>query len=118
MRHITIVGNLTADPSDTRKVGDNEVADFKVATNGRDENDVIFFKCVVWNKRIAGLKYLHKGDQVTVTGRLYDDSWDGNEGRVFQLAIDVADYSLPPKKKDGDREDRSRGREEPAGRWR
>lgn len=69
-QQITIVGRLGHDPK-TRKVGDSEVCMFSVAVNDYKGNHPTWFKVSAWE----GLgttcqKYLQKGRQVLVTGKV------------------------------------------------
>ncbi len=94
---ITAAGNLGKDPV-SREAGANSVASFTLACkSGPDETTWI--NCSVWGKRSdVVMKFLKKGDQVTVSGRgkmrVYTDK-DGTERR--SLDMDVADFTLPPK---------------------
>lgn len=65
-----------------------------------------FYKIETWG-RLAELasKYLSKGNQVTVAGKLYMDEWlDKNGHKRMTPRVDANQISLPPKPK-SDRRD-------------
>lgn len=83
MNHITLIGRLTKDP-DLRYTKDGKpVCSFTLAVSrpfGKDEAD--FINCVVWGKSAENVsKYVGKGRQLAVEGRLQIRSYDGNDGQ-------------------------------------
>lgn len=83
MNHITLIGRLTKDP-DLRYTKDGKpVCSFTLAVNrpfAKDEAD--FINCVVWGKSAENVaKYVSKGRQLAVEGRLQIRSYDGNDGQ-------------------------------------
>lgn len=83
MNHITLIGRLTKDP-DLRYTNDGKpVCSFTLAVKrpfGKDEAD--FINCVVWGKSAENVaKYVSKGRQLAVEGRLQIRSYDGNDGQ-------------------------------------
>ena len=83
MNHITLIGRLTKDP-DLRYTKDGKpVCNFTLAVNrpfAKDEAD--FINCVVWWKGAENVaKYVSKGRQLAVEGRLQIRSYDGNDGK-------------------------------------
>lgn len=83
MNHITLIGRLTKDP-DLRYTNDGKpVCGFTLAVNrpfSKDEAD--FINCVVWGKSAENVaKYVSKGRQLAVEGRLQIRSYDGNDGQ-------------------------------------
>lgn len=98
---ITIVGNLTADP--TLKFFDSgkAVANFTIASTPRflDKNtgqwtdgDALFLRCNLWGPYAENaIETLAKGMQVIATGRLKQRSYETREGdkrTIFELDID------------------------------
>ena len=54
--------------------------------------------CSIWGKRGETLRnYCSKGQQVTISGKLFHDTWQGKDGEVNDFCVDVADFSLPPR---------------------
>lgn len=99
----TITGNLVRDP-ELRHTGSGQpVANFAVADNrrwadrstGEWNETTTYLDIVAWGhlgEHAAGS--LHKGDRVTVTGRLDQRNWENGEGerrtKVELVATDVA----------------------------
>ena len=83
---VTIHGNLTRDP-ETRSVGSTSVTSFSVAVNeswtdkeGNKKENVVFFNCEAWGKTGEVLaKYLTKGNQILIDGKIAVDTWDDKE---------------------------------------
>ena len=108
-----IMGNLTADP-DVKDVGENKVANFKVAVNrkwrnreGELQESVDFISVVAWNKIAENVeKYLTKGAPVFVEGRLEEDRWESKEGekrsKIQIVARTVTFLTRPPKTEETD----------------
>lgn len=80
-------GNLTRD-AETKMVGENEVASFAIAVNGRKEGDVTFLNCDMW--RPGGVsEYLTRGKQVAVSGELRCKKYekDGQKREIWVLEV-------------------------------
>ena len=93
---ITIIGNLGRDPELRYTPQGDAVCDFSVAVNDRkrdkagDWQDITtWFKVTFWGKQGENAsKYLTKGRQVYVEGRLHLDEWTDRDGNARQtLAI-------------------------------
>jgi single-strand DNA-binding protein len=83
---ITGVGNLTKDPDLRYTPNGKAVCTLSLAFNeGKEENKKsIFLEVSVWEKTAeACAKFLVKGSQVNVAGRLSERSWDGQDGKKF-----------------------------------
>jgi len=82
-----IVGRLGADPA-AKQVGQQTVVNMSVATTetwmkeGQKQEKTEWHRIVVWGK-IADFcaKYLHKGSQVYVEGRIETRSWEDSQGQ-------------------------------------
>ena len=108
MSHATIVGHLGHDPS-IRTVGGAEVANFSLAVNrsrkaqdGTREEETMWVRCAAW-RVLAGIaeQYLHKGDQVTVTGNLWLREYTGKDGAPkSSLELEVGNLVLPSGRRD------------------
>ena len=81
MNVVTLIGNLATDV-ELKDVGeDMKVATLVLAVDriGTDEAD--FFKVSTWNKQAETCdRYLSKGRQVALEGRLKSSSWEDSDG--------------------------------------
>lgn len=97
MNKIFLIGRLTKDPELRYTPNGAAVASFTLAVNRRvvnqnGEREADFVPIVVWNK--AGenaAKYLAKGRQAAVEGRLQIRSYDGNDGNKRWVTGVIAD---------------------------
>lgn len=95
MNKLTIIGNLTADPT-TRTVqsatGPKTVCNFRVAVNER--NTATFFDCSAWGKRgeiIA--QYMTKGSMIYLEGPVSARAYTTNSGETrAAMSVDVQDF--------------------------
>lgn len=102
--HITIAGNLTADPELKFTAGGYALCKFTVAVNRRVkkgeewEEQVSFFNCTAWRDQADYLaQSLQKGDRIIVTGRLEQRSWeadDGSKRSAVEIQVDEVGASL------------------------
>lgn len=95
MNKIILIGRLTKDPELSYTQGGKAVCKFTLAVdrpyNG-ESKEADFINIVVWNK--AGenaAKYLNKGRQTAVEGRLQIRSYDGNDGKKRYVTEVIAD---------------------------
>ena len=104
---ITLVGNLTADPTLRWTQSGSAVADFTVASTPRtyDRNagewrdgDPLFMRCSVWRDVAENVaESLRKGMRVIVVGRLTQRSYETQQGErrtVVELQVDEVGPSL------------------------
>ena len=85
---VIIVGNLGADPELRYTQGGQAVANFRVATNekwtnkeGEGQERTEWHRIVVWGRQAENCeKYLSKGRQVYVEGRLQTREWEDRDG--------------------------------------
>jgi single-strand DNA-binding protein len=86
---VIIIGRMGADPEVKTVTGGNTVARLSVATSenwkdreGQKQERTEWHKIVVWGKlaELCG-KYLSKGRQVYVEGRLQTRSWEDQQGQ-------------------------------------
>lgn len=96
MNRAVLVGRLTKDPELRYTQSGIAVANFTIAVNRRfareGEQSADFIPVIVWQKAAENVaKYLSKGSQVAVEGRIQTSSYDNKDGqRVFRTEI-VAD---------------------------
>ena len=82
----SFTGNLTRD-AETKVIGENEVASFAIAVNGR-KDDVLYLNCDLW--RPGGVtEYLTRGKQVAVSGELRCRKYekDGQKREIWTLDV-------------------------------
>lgn len=97
MNHITLIGRLTKDPELKYTSSGMAVCSFTLAVNRRfisqnGEKEVDFIPIVVWNKAAENCaKYLSKGRQTAVEGRLQIRTYDDKDGQRKWVTEVVAD---------------------------
>ena len=102
----TAVGHLGKEPELRTTSKGQEVTSFSLGVTvfAKGEKQTEWLKCAIWGKRGETFRqFVHKGDQVTVTGSMWHETWQGKEGPVTDLAMEVRDFSLPAKPKEEDR---------------
>jgi len=85
---VLLVGNLTRDPQLSYLPSQTAVVDFGLAVNrrwtgkdGQNRNEVCFVDCRAFGRMAENInKYLSKGRQLLVEGRLTFDSWTSQDG--------------------------------------
>ena len=104
---LTIVGNLTDDPSLRYTPAGAAVASFRVASTPRrynsqtgqhEDSDPLFLGCNVWRDQAENVaESLQKGMRVIVTGNLRQRSYETREGEkrtVYEVEVDDVAPSL------------------------
>ena len=89
VNRVTLIGNLGADPEVKTTSGGNTVANLRIATTerrkDRDGNwtdHTEWHSVVVWGKQAENVgKYLTKGRQVYIEGRLQTRKWQDSDGK-------------------------------------
>jgi single-strand DNA-binding protein len=85
---ITVVGNIVNDPTG-RRVGDQEVFKFRVASNSRrrtadgtwEPGNSLFVTVNCWGRMVTGVgAALRKGDPVIVVGHVYTSEYEDRDG--------------------------------------
>lgn len=76
----TFSGNLAADVR-MRTVGENDVAEFTIAVNGRREDQTTWVQCSWWRPNKA-IEYLSKGKPVLVSGEARLATWTNKQGEM------------------------------------
>ena len=95
MNSIILIGRLTKDPDLRYTQAGKAVCSFTLAVDrpySGESKEADFINIVVWNK--AGenaAKYLAKGRQTAVEGRLQIRSYDGNDGKKRYVTEVIAD---------------------------
>jgi single-strand DNA-binding protein len=114
LANVALVGNLVKAPEQIQFSSGRTKTTLVLAVNGSGKasgktNTADFYRVETWGK-LAELaaKYLNKGNQVSVSGRLVMDHWTDKHGtsRVTPV-VEANQLSLPPKPKDAAYEDSS-----------
>jgi single-strand DNA-binding protein len=98
----TIVGNIVTDPVH-RRVGEHAVVKFRVASNSRrrtaegawEQGESLFVSVSCWNRLVAGVGHLVKGDPVIVVGHVHTSEYDDREG-VRRSSVEVRATAVGP----------------------
>ena len=107
---ITIIGNLGRDPELRYTPQGNAVCDFSVAVNDRKRDkagewqDVTtWFKITFWGKQAENAsKYISKGRQVYIEGRLQLEEWTDRDGNNrFTLAVQGSELQFLGERGEG-----------------
>ena len=100
---ITVVGNIVTKP-DRRRVGDQELIKFRVASNSRrrtadgnwEPGSSFFVTVNCWGRLVTGVgAALGKGDPVVVVGYVYTSEYEDKEG-VRRSSVEVRATSVGP----------------------
>jgi single-strand DNA-binding protein len=95
---VILIGNLGSDPEIRYTQSGQAVAHFNIATtdtwtdkNGQSQERTEWHRIVVWGKQAENCsKYLSKGRQIYVEGRLQTREWQDKEGNKRQTTEIVA----------------------------
>jgi single-strand DNA-binding protein len=101
---VVLIGNLCTEV-DLRDVGeDRQVANFLLAVNRPGKEEADFVRISAWNKQAETCaRYLTKGKQVAVEGRLRSSSWedsDGNKRNAIEVVANRVQFLSPPPGKE------------------
>lgn len=97
MNKVILIGRLTADPELRYTPSGAAVCSFRIAVDRpfnsqSGEREADFINIAVWNKAAENTaKYMSKGRQIAVEGRLQIRSYDGNDGQRRWVTEVVAD---------------------------
>jgi single-strand DNA-binding protein len=126
---VILLGNLTRDPQLSFLPSNTPVVELGMAVNrtfkkqdGSKGEEVCFVDCQMFGKRAEVInKYVHKGDQLLVEGRLKLDQWDAQDGskrsklRVmiesfeFMSKLDGKSEGQPQQQRDNNQEPKDEG---------
>ncbi len=89
LNSVSLIGNLATDV-DVKELGDERrVANFVLAVGRAGREGADFVRVAAWNKQAELCeRYLAKGLQIGVDGRLRSRTWEDGEGRR-QTALEV-----------------------------
>jgi single-strand DNA-binding protein len=117
---VILIGNLTRDPQLRYTPAQQAVCDFGLAVNrkwkgkdGQTHEEVCFVDCTAWARQAETLqKYVTKGQQLYVEGRLNYRTWDGPDGKKrnkLDVVVDNFQFLGAPKGGAGGAPGASRG---------
>ena len=94
---VILMGNLTADPELRTTPSGQNLASFTLAINrtwnnasGERQEETSFINCTAWGKTGETIsKYVSKGRQLLVSGRLQQRTWQDKDTGKNRSAIDV-----------------------------
>ena len=94
---VILLGNLTADPETRTTPSGQTVTSFSLAINrtwndqqGNRQEETSFINCTAWGSRGETIaKYVQKGRQLLVSGRLQQRTWDDKDTGKKRSTIDV-----------------------------
>ena len=98
MNKVVLIGRLTKDVElRYTQTNNTAVASFSLAVNRKfvktgEERQADFFNIIAWNKLAETIsKYLFKGNQVAISGRLETRSWDDPNGQKHYVTEVIAE---------------------------
>ena len=105
MNRVILIGRLTRDPELKRTNSGVAVVQFTLAVNrdyasSNGERQADFISCVVWRTQAENLsKYMHKGSQIGIEGRIQIRSYQDQTGANKQATEVICDqiHFLEPK---------------------
>lgn len=102
MNNVILIGRLTSDP----ELKQNEKytqCKFTLAVN-RIKEGTDFINCIAWNKQAEAIsKYLKKGSQVAIEGKIQTGSYEGKNGKVYTTDVIVQSLNfIGTKEKEDD----------------
>jgi single-strand DNA-binding protein len=107
---VSLIGRLGRDPETRHTQGGKTVTNFSVAVDEGfgDRKQTYWIPVVAWEKTAeAAGKYLKKGSQVAVEGRLQVRSWDDKEGNkrtTTEVVANRLDFLTKPPSSQSEQE--------------
>ena len=90
MNKVLLLGRLTKDIEIKKTQSNLSVCDFSLAINQGKDKDAEFVNCQAWKETSELLaKYVKKGQQVAIEGRIHTSSYDGQNGKVYRTYVVV-----------------------------
>ncbi len=105
MNKIFLMGRITKVPEIKFTENNNSVTRFSLAVKRRyskegGERDTDFVNIVAWNKTADFIcKYFSKGQQILITGRLENRSWEDDKGKHVVTEVIAEDVEFAESKK-------------------
>lgn len=97
MNKAILIGRLTRDPELRYTTSNRAVCQFDLAINRpfinqeTNQKEADFLRIILWDKQAENTaKYIHKGSQVAVEGRIQTRNYDNSEGKKVYVTEIVA----------------------------
>lgn len=108
MNNIILTGRLVRDPELNTTNSGTEVCNFTVAVDRRVKKDqekiTDYIDCTAWAKSgVFVSKYFHKGDGISVQGRMESRKWVDNDGKnrvSWGVTVENVEFALGKKQGD------------------
>ena len=107
MNNVSLLGRITTDPELRATTNGTHVCSFNLAVNGvpnaNGEQRTDFIPVTIWKTQAENLcKYVHKGDQLAVSGRIQTTNYETQDGskRTKVEVLASAVHFLGTKKKE------------------
>lgn len=111
MNKAIIIGRLGKDPEMKQSQGGKAICNFSVATseswkdqNGQAQENTEWHRIVCFGKTAESCgKYLHKGKEVSIEGRIQTRSWDDPSGQkryITEIIADQVKFLGAPRRED------------------
>lgn len=108
LNKVFLVGRLTKDPVLRSTQAGGQVASFAIATNkawtdkeGNKKEQTEFHNVIVWGKLAeTATKFLIKGQECLIEGRLQTRNWDDKQGQkryTTEVVADLIQFGQKPK---------------------
>lgn len=112
LNKVFLIGNLTKDPEARKTSGGTSVCGFDIAVNrrfkganGEPKDEVTFVSCEAWGKTAENIcRYLSKGSQVLIEGRLKLDQWEKDGVKKQRLSVVCENVQFLNGKKSAEKE--------------
>jgi len=115
VNRVILIGNVGKDP-EVRQVGDSAVAKFTLATSesyknkaGERVTNTEWHNCTVWGKLTDVVsKYVKKGQQLCVEGKIHNGSYDDKDGgKKYFTEIRVENLTMLGRREEKEEEPKS-----------
>lgn len=91
MNNVVLIGRLTKDPEITYTQSGTAVCKFTLAVDRQGKDGADFIRIVTWNKTAENCnKYLAKGRQAAVQGRIQTGSYKNKDGHTVYTTDVIA----------------------------
>ena len=111
MNNIIIIGRLTRDPELNKTQSNVSYVRFTLAVNRTfadesGERQADFITCIAWRDQAENLvKYMKKGSQIGVQGRIQTGSYESEKGTVFTTDVVAERIQFLESKQDNKQKD-------------
>jgi len=111
LNKVLLMGRLTRDPESRSTQGGSAVVNFGLAVNrtytrrdsGEKVEETTFVDCEAWGRSGETIaRYMSKGRQIFVEGRLKFDSWERDGQRRSKLSVVVENFQFVGGRGDND----------------